>query len=234
MLHARQAIRAPDVYPLKEANVQNEEALTKAIARNIAALRKKAGLTQTQLAEKINYSDKSVSKWERGEGVPDVIVLAKFAELFRVSLDELCGEKPPEKAQKKDRRRGLVFLLSEGLVWLVATVFFTAFKLFSLPWPDMWLIFVYAVTASSIVGVVFTAMWFPWYAELAAITALVWSIPVSISLSAPHPQSYMLFIVAAVVQVLFFFWFWLKIERHKVKKTADESDDGKDAGGVAP
>ena len=214
--------------------MQTEDALTQSIARNIAALRKKAGLTQTQLAEKINYSDKSVSKWERGEGVPDIIVLAKLAALFRVSLDELCGEKPPEKVQKKDRRRGLGFLLSEGLVWLVATVFFAAFKLFALPWPNMWLIFVYAVTASAIVGVVFTALWFPWYAELAAVTALVWSIPVSVSLSAPHPQSYMLFIVAAIVQVLFFFWYWLKLERHKAKKAGGESGDHKDAGGVAP
>ena len=57
------------------------------VAKNITELRKQHGMTQLQLAEKLNYSDKAVSKWERGESVPDVAVLVEIAELFSVRLD---------------------------------------------------------------------------------------------------------------------------------------------------
>ncbi|MBQ7100690.1 MAG: helix-turn-helix transcriptional regulator, partial [Clostridia bacterium] len=57
------------------------------MAKNISELRKASGLTQAQLAEKLSYSDKSVSKWERGDGVPDVVVMQKMAELFGVTLN---------------------------------------------------------------------------------------------------------------------------------------------------
>lgn len=63
------------------------EDLKAVIAKNITELRKENKLTQLELAEKLNYSDKSVSKWERGESIPDVIVLKELADLFGVSVD---------------------------------------------------------------------------------------------------------------------------------------------------
>ena len=62
------------------------------IAQNITALRQSHKMTQIELAEKLNYSDKAVSKWERGESIPDVIVLKTIADLFGVSLDYLLEE----------------------------------------------------------------------------------------------------------------------------------------------
>ena len=63
------------------------------VARNIAKYRKAAGLTQSQLAEKLSYSDKSVSKWERAEGTPDTETLIAMARLFGVTVNELIFEK---------------------------------------------------------------------------------------------------------------------------------------------
>lgn len=62
------------------------------VARNIAKYRKAAGLTQSQLAEKLNYSDKSVSKWERAEGTPDTETLVAMARLFGVTVNELISD----------------------------------------------------------------------------------------------------------------------------------------------
>ena len=59
------------------------------VAKNIVRLRQASGMTQAELAAKLNYSDKAVSKWERGESLPDVAVLSKIADLFQVSLDWL-------------------------------------------------------------------------------------------------------------------------------------------------
>ena len=60
--------------------IQDEQTLRRTTAKNIAAYRKSHKDTQLDLARKLNYSDKSVSKWERGEGLPDVYILAQIAQ----------------------------------------------------------------------------------------------------------------------------------------------------------
>ncbi len=62
------------------------------IAKNISELRIKNGMTQLELAESLQYSDKAVSKWERGESVPEIATLKAIAELFEVTLDFLVSE----------------------------------------------------------------------------------------------------------------------------------------------
>ena len=52
--------------------MENIELVNQTIAKNLIFYRKAAGLTQAEVAQKINYSDKSVSKWESGNGVPDI------------------------------------------------------------------------------------------------------------------------------------------------------------------
>ena len=70
----------------------DDEKLKYQIGTNIAAYRKKAGLTQAGLAEKLNYSDKAVSKWERGESIPDVLTLMQLAEQFDITVQDLLDD----------------------------------------------------------------------------------------------------------------------------------------------
>ena len=67
----------------------NDEKLKVQLGANIAAYRKNLGLTQAGLAEKLNYSDKAVSKWERGESLPDVLTLVQLADLFEITVNDL-------------------------------------------------------------------------------------------------------------------------------------------------
>ena len=69
--------------------VRDDEKVKQLIAANIAYYRKECHLTQAELAEKIHYSDKSVSKWERAEGLPDICVLVVLADLFGVTVHDL-------------------------------------------------------------------------------------------------------------------------------------------------
>jgi len=71
-------------------------------ASNIINLRTAHGLTQAELGAKLNYSDKTISKWERGEAIPDAYVLTQIAELFGVTVDDLLSshskwEAPPDE-----------------------------------------------------------------------------------------------------------------------------------------
>ena len=72
----------------------DEQILRQTIANNLLFYRKKAGYTQLELAEKLNYSDKLISKWERAEGVPDIYTLCKLAELFRINVNSLINDSP--------------------------------------------------------------------------------------------------------------------------------------------
>ena len=62
------------------------------IASNLIKLRLAAGMTQAELGEKLNYSDKSISKWERGESVPDVLTLVQLADLFEIPVNQLLED----------------------------------------------------------------------------------------------------------------------------------------------
>ena len=82
--------------------MDNSIEINRKIAKNLTYYRKAAGYTQAELAEKINYSDKSVSKWESGNGVPDIYTLIQLAELYGVSVDVLIGDgKAPVALEKK-------------------------------------------------------------------------------------------------------------------------------------
>ena len=105
------------------------EEMKLAIAKNIAALRQASRMTQLELAEKLNYSDKAISKWERGESIPDVLVLKSIADLFGVSLDYLLetdhDQKPmpsQESPGYRHRNRKVTTTLSVLLVWTCASL----------------------------------------------------------------------------------------------------------------
>ena len=108
--------------------LQDEQTLRRTVAKNIAAYRKSHKDTQLDLARKLNYSDKSVSKWERGEGLPDVYILAQIAQLYGVTVSNLIGEEePPKKANPHFHI--YVLLLSVALVFVLAAILFTASRL---------------------------------------------------------------------------------------------------------
>ena len=96
------------------------------IAKNLVELRTQAKLTQLQLAEMLNYSDKAVSKWERGEAIPDLRVLIRLSEIYGISLDDsVKGESVAPKVQPKRRISGVrafIVAMAAVLVWFVATL----------------------------------------------------------------------------------------------------------------
>lgn len=87
------------------------------VGENIAKLRKGAGLTQEELAEKLNISGQAVSKWENDMSCPDVEMLARISKLFGCTLDEVVNGKPAAPQMKssdpKDVDRRVLTLIAE-------------------------------------------------------------------------------------------------------------------------
>ena len=169
--------------------VLNQDTMKAIIAANIAELRKKNGMTQQDLAAKLNYTDKAISKWERGESIPDVLVLKQIADMYGVTVDYLLTdvhEAPEPVAEEKSidvtlkkrqslRTRGFVTGMSVLLVWIAALVLFIVFDTASLDYRSNWVVFACAVPASFVVWLVMNSIWFNRRRNYLIISLLMWS-----------------------------------------------------------
>ncbi len=192
------------------------EDIKSVIAKNITALRQGHKMTQIELAEKLNYSDKAISKWERGESIPDVMVLKSIADLFGVTLDDLvrqmpvCAE-PASKAEKPARNRRnctVVTALSILLVWFVATLCFVVLDIIFPAMKAHWLTFVYAIPITMIVWLVFNSIWFRPRWNYLIISVLMWTALASVvvTLAAFRMWVWQLFLLGVPGQVIILVW----------------------------
>ena len=164
------------------------------IAQNITDLRRAKGLTQLELAEQLNYSDKAVSKWERAESMPDVSVLVEIADLFDVPLDYLVRAEHPQKEMQPSEevspdetssqyRKEYIGGVSILLVWLIAVLVFVIITLSAKGAHCQWLSFIYAIPVSAIVWLVFNSIWFNPRLNYFIVSLLMWSVFLSIQLT---------------------------------------------------
>ena len=185
--------------------MQTDEAtLRKTVAKNIAQYRKAQHDTKLDLATKLNYSDKSVSKWERGESLPDVYILSQIAELYGVSVSALIGEIQPPK-ESKPHYHMFILLLSLALTMAVATLLFSMFMICKVDYPA-WMFFVYALPVCSIICIVFTSLWWGILWQGVSVSALIWTLGLSLYLSFELENVSLIFLVCAALQVLTLLW----------------------------
>ena len=189
------------------------------LAEKLTAYRKRAGMTQAELAEKLNYSDKSISKWERGDGMPDLLVLCQLADLYDIPLDAFLRDGPLVRSQVEQRsRHAIITLLSLGLVIFVSAIAFFVCHVAQV--KVGWLSFIYAVPVCMILLVVFSHIWGNTLHQAIAVSLLDWSLIASIYISfraiAPSISGIaMLFMVGAVFQVLIILWYVLMFVRRR-------------------
>ncbi len=208
------------------------------VAKNITQLRLAKGMTQIDLANILNYSDKAVSKWERGESIPDVTVLMKIADIFGVTLDYLVhphkeADDSGMKLKEANTKKNHIFItgMSILLVWLIATLSFVVldmapveakiFQIFS---------FLYALPVSTIVWLVFNSVWFNKRRNYIIVSLLMWSTLLSIHLSfLPFGFNFwILYILGIPGQIIILLWSRLKYPSNsKFKYTRKKPDKNK-------
>jgi transcriptional regulator with XRE-family HTH domain len=196
------------------------EDLKSVIAGNIIELRKKNNWTQNELAEKLNYSDKAVSKWERAESVPDITVLKEISGLFNVSVDYLLepehikSEGVKEVSQQKKRNRIIVALLSASLVFLIATVLFVFSGIFPLNLGQpAWILYIYALPPAFTVLLVFNSIWGKRIINAVVISLLVWSLLLALYLSFSINNIWLIFIIGVPAEIIILLFSSIKFRR---------------------
>lgn len=201
------------------------EDLKPIIAKNITLLRQNARMTQIELADRLNYSDKAISKWERAESVPDVSVLKNIADLFGVTVDYLLTDEhdplPTQEAHQRDqitqRNHTVVTSLSVLLVWFIATFCYVMLDILGEQLALRWLPFLYAVPVSAIVWLIFNSIWFNRRRNFAIISMLMWTALISavVSLQAAGFSAWTLLVLGIPGQIIILVWSRLQSGKKK-------------------
>lgn len=203
------------------------QAFRRMVADNLITLRTAAGMTQSDLGEKLNYSDKSISKWERAEALPDVYVLKQISEIFHVSVDYLltphAGEElPPETEPAKERRSRKSIITAIA----VAGVLALAMLIFVVTWilyKPVFMIFVYTLPVVIIVLIVLGSIWQGGRYNIPLISLLVWSILLTIYLTlrvTGAGNNWQLFLLGIPAQIVVILCYILQVKFRKARAKA--------------
>ena len=178
-------------------------------ASNIIKLRTGAGLTQAELGEKLNYSDKTISKWERGEAIPDAYVLTQMAEIFGVTVDYLLSShdawESPEQQEARQEESGysvnMIIAISVLGVWTMALTIFVMLWLFDI---ILWETFVVALPVSILTYMVLVCVFRRRRHLQFVIAAFVLSLFILLYFTLPMQKPWQLFLIAIPAEIIVF------------------------------
>jgi len=202
--------------------------LKAAFASNLIRLRTEAGMTQSELGEKLHYSDKAVSKWERAESVPDAFVLTEIGRIFGISVDDLLRshdkwQPPPTlRSEKETFSRLFIILCSIAAIWTLCVVEFVVV------WVVLdtlqWVVFIAALPLSLIVLLVFNSVWYHGKHNMYIVMLLVLSLVLLIYVVLLRFHIWQVFLILIPAELVVFLAFQISKPRKKRDSTAGRVD----------
>lgn len=185
----------------------NESDYRKRFGKKLHSLRKQMNLTQSELALKVNYSDKAVSKWERGESVPDVFTVLRLAEIFGIKADDFFSDEEDiiigeEKGEKHNPGRLFVPLITAvGVLFLASVVFLVMVNVPS--WAEYaHYPFLYATPLVSIIITVFSSLWWKLKYKCISVSAIIWTSAIAAYFTFEIENLKYIFVSCAILQAV--------------------------------
>lgn len=183
------------------------------IAENLTALRKKKGITQAELAARLDYSDKAVSRWEHGETLPDINVLCELCDFYGVTLDILVKKgdvqiNDEQSQDDQDKKQNLKFIINNIVVlslvvttvWLVATMIFIYGN--TMHSKNIWVAFIWAIPISCLASLRMGKGWFPRTANMIISSIFLWTFITSVVLQFMSYGLWMFYIAGIPAQII--------------------------------
>ena len=200
------------------------------IAENLIELRKVNKLTQLELAEKLNYSDKAISKWERGESLPDVEILCQIAELYGVTLDYLVNKDHEEATQEYKISKERANVSKTIITWLsvfsaILVVVLTYILMLTISKTNLWILFVWMVPLCSTILLIFNCIWGKRKYRYIILSILMWSMLASFALQFMKYNIWLIFILGAPGQMIIFLISRLGYLKRKGKSKMEKDSD---------
>lgn len=194
------------------------------IGQNLQKLRREKKLTQLELAEKFNYSDKSISKWEKGESLPSIEVLYQLSKFYGVSLDALTSEamptpQPEHHSLLKDKllpTKLIIALLSVCTVWIAATIIYTTL-LITLN-IKAYTLFLWSIPISCILFVIFNAIWGKRQWLFWILSIFLWSLLVCLHMELIQYNVWPIYFIGIPIQTAIILWSTLLVKTKRIKE----------------
>ncbi len=197
-----------------------QEEFNKRVGENLSKYRKFNNYTQIQIAEKLSYSDKAVSKWENGECLPDVYVLKQLADVYGVTVNDLITPRHKPKVSVNKINSFFLPVLSCCIVWIVALVAFFILEATLKGFTKPWLAFIIALPCSAIITLVFSCIYKNRYIQLISISVIIWTVILSLHLGFMDifSEITMLYFIGIPLQIATLVWYLYRhIIRRKIK-----------------
>ena len=188
------------------------------IANNITELRKSRKWTQLDLANKLNYTDKAISKWERGESTPDVETLYKMAELFEVTVDYFFHEDSALNIEKynmpkeiKNKKIAQLLLLITS-IWFIAIVVFVYGNISNANGSSFWISFIWALPVCGLITALFFKRNNYVFGLPFATSFTIWTLLTAIYLQGiiANYNFWLIFLIGIPIQIVIIITYWLK------------------------
>lgn len=184
-------------------------------ASNLIRLRTTAGMTQVELGEKLNYSDKTISKWERAESIPDAFVLKQIGAIFEVSVDDLLDTHDQWEDSLSGKKKGLEtkydsFVITMVSIAGIGTLAVLIFVIFWVLGSIQWSVFAYAVPVSLVTLLVLNSIWNKGKHNLFIVASLVFCIIAIIYIALIEYQPWQLFLVVIPAELVVFLSFKIR------------------------
>ena len=189
------------------------EELRKVIGENLAELRKEKKLTQIELAEHFNYSDKTISKWEKGDILPDIETLYRLCEFYGVTLDYLTheGDKTEknefikEDFDRKKRNSIISSAMMVVIVWMIFTIIYVFVLLRN--GESLWTLFIWGVPATALVSAISNKLYFHKRIVYFIFYSLfVWGLITAFYLQFLSVNAWPLFLVGIPAEIILILW----------------------------
>ncbi len=193
------------------------ENIKEIIAANLVALRKSRRYTQQELAERLNYSDKAVSRWEHAETLPDIETLCKICEIYGVKFEYLLQKEQPKKNNpyiiKDDTpKKVLVMLIAVCSVWVAAIVAYISMNV--ILERNEWPLFIWALPLSSMVCQACNKYFFGNNMSKYIYSSFtLWTLILSVYLQLLTYNIWLLFIVGIPIQIIIALLMVLKLSK---------------------
>lgn len=183
--------------------------LKKIIAENITRLRKSENLTQAELAESLNYSDKAISKWERAEALPDISIIKQIADMFGVTADYLLIHHENEDIRTKDSLKANInklylSLLSASPIWILATIAFAITSIFAR--KSVWYVFYISVPLTALIFLIFNSLFGNKRKNYLIVSIFIWTLFIALYFTFFKFNLWQIFILGVPAQLVIIFW----------------------------
>lgn len=194
------------------------EDIKKIISQNLVDLRKKKKYTQADLASELQYSDKAISKWEKGESLPDIEVLYKICNLYGVTLDYLTHEGTYEEKKEyviKDTskiNKIIITSLAASVIWFLTIIAFVyPLVLYNI---NLWILYIWALPATCGLILIFNSVWGRKKYKFPILTLLTWTLLTAVFLqfvflNASY-QVWAIFLLGIPAQIAIILWSQMK------------------------